>query len=216
MSQSPLTPMPPASLSDTSALTIPPPTPAGDTLRGDTVGGTLLALLRSAGRAITTNRKVATGTVIIVFFVLVALLGPVFVRQDPLTYTLNLNAPPSSAHLLGTNQGGQDVFAQLVIGTRSSLFWAFLTGALVVTISVTIGLVGGYMGGVVDDVLSLITNVFLVIPGLPLAIVAVQYFSKTTFTIAIVVALTNWPWGARVLRAQTLSLRNREFVTAAK
>lgn len=186
------------------------------TMRGESDGAKVLAMLRSARRAIATNRKVAIGSGIIAFLILVALLGPVFVHQDPLKYTLNLNAPPSGAHWLGTNQGGQDVFAQLVIGTRSSVFWAFLTGVLVVLISITVGLVGGYMGGAIDDALSLLTNVFLVIPSLPLAIVAVQYFSRTTLTIALVVALTNWPWGARVLRAQTLSMRSREFVTAAR
>jgi peptide/nickel transport system permease protein len=108
------------------------------------------------------------------------------------------------------------VFVQLVVGTRASLTWALVTGLLVMVISITIGLVGGYLGGVVDDGLSLLTNVFLVIPGFPLAIVAVEYFSRTTLTIALVVALTNWPWGARVLRAQTLSMRSREFVTAAR
>lgn len=216
MSQSPLTPISPASLGDTERLPTVPLRPARTTVRGDTPGSKLFAILRSVWYAITSNRKVAIGSGIIAFFVLVALLGPFFIRQDPLAYTLNLNAPPSSAHWLGTNQGGQDVFAQLIIGTRSSLFWAFLTGILVVLISITVGLVGGYMGGAVDDFLSLLTNVFLVIPGLPLAIVAVQYFSRTTLTIAIVVALTNWPWGARVLRAQTLSMRSREFVTAAR
>src|SRR5579859_131068 len=182
------------------------------TMRGESDGAKVLAMLRSARRAIATNRKVAIGSGIIAFLILVALLGPVFVHK----YTLNLNAPPSGSHWLGTNQGGQDVFAQLVIGTRSSVFWAFLTGVLVVLISITAGLVGGYMGGAIDDALSLLTNVFLVIPSLPLAIVAVQYFSRTTLTIALVVALTNWPWGARVLRAQTLSMRSREFVTAAR
>ncbi len=217
MSQSPLTPLSTTAASQMERPSVAPtPQPGGVVWRHESLGAKAFGLLRSAWRAITSNRKVAVGSGIIALFVLVALLGPLFVHQDPLKYTLNLNAPPSAAHWLGTNQGGQDVFAQLVIGTRASVFWAFLTGLLVVAISVTIGLVGGYMGGVVDDGLSLLTNIFLVIPGLPLAIVAVQYFSRTTITIVIVVALTNWPWGARVLRAQTLSMRSREFVTAAR
>lgn len=173
-------------------------------------------LLRSFWGVVTTNRKVMLGSLIIGFFVLVALIGPFFIHFNPSKFTSELVQPPSSAHWLGTNQGGQDVFGQLVLGARSSLAWAFLTGILVMIISVTIGLVSGYFGGTVDDFLSLITNVFLVIPAFPLAIVAVQYFSRTTLTIAIVVALTNWPWGARVLRAQTLSMRSREFITAAR
>ena len=155
------------------------------------------------------------GSAILLFFILVALFGPLIVTQDPLKYTLNLMAPPSAEHLLGTNQGGQDIFSQLVIGTRSTLFWSLVSGVLVMLIAITVGLVGGYFGGVVDDFLSLVTNVFLVIPSFPLAIVAAEFFSRTTLTIAIIVALTNWPWGARVLRSQTLSLRNREFITAA-
>jgi peptide/nickel transport system permease protein len=198
MSETPLTAAPPAPL--------PSPT--------SSIGWS--GALRAIWRALTLNRKVAAGSAVVGFFALLALFGPLLIHTNPLAYTLNLNAPPSHAHWLGTNQGGQDVFAQLVAGARSSVFWAFLTGALVCAISITVGLVGGYMGGAVDDALSLLTNVFLVIPSLPLAIIAVQYFNRATITIAIVVALTNWPWGARVLRAQTLSMRSREFVTAAR
>ncbi|HEX6121658.1 MAG TPA: ABC transporter permease [Ktedonobacterales bacterium] len=167
-------------------------------------------------RLATLNRKVAVGSAIIAFFVLVALVGPLVVAQDPLHYTKNLLAPPSAAHPLGTNQGGQDVFSQLVVGTRASLGWSLVTGLIVVSIAVVVGLVSGFFGGFIDDVLSLVTNVFIVIPSFPLAIIAVEFFSRTTLTIALIVALTNWPWGARVLRAQTLSIRNREYVTAAR
>ncbi len=173
-------------------------------------------LLRRLWKMVTVNRKVMAGSALIAFFVLVALFGPLIIRQNPFTYTKDLVAPPSAAHWLGTNQAGQDVFVQLVVGTRSSLMWAFISGVLVMVISVAVGLLSGYMGGAVDDVLSIIVNVFLVIPSFPLAIVAVEYFNRSSFTIALVVALTNWPWGARVLRAQTLSMRSREFVTAAR
>jgi len=176
----------------------------------------LAIFLRRFWRLVMVNRKVMAGSAIIGFFVLVAIFGPIFVRQSALTYTHKLNAPPSSAHWLGTDQLGSDVFTQLVLGTRASLAWAFLTGLAVVIISVTVGLASGYFGGITDDALSVITNVFLVIPPLPLAIVAVQFFSGSTLIVALVVALTNWPWGARVLRAQTLSMRSREFVTASR
>lgn len=198
---------------DPLALPLPEPSPLVPQ------GGSALSVPRaflSVWRLVTTNGKVTVGTIIVTFFVLVAIFGPLFVSQDPFKFTLNLLAPPSSAHLLGTNQGGQDVYSQLVLGTRASVFWSFVTGLLVVVIAVTIGLVSGYFGGVVDDVFSLITNVFLVIPAFPLAIVAVEFFSRSTLTIVLIVAFTNWPWGARVIRAQTLSMRNREFVTAAR
>jgi peptide/nickel transport system permease protein len=190
-----------------------PPNPQTATPKALAVLG---GLLRRLWRMVTVNRKVMAGSALIAFFVLVALFGPLVIRQNPLAYTKDLVAPPSAAHWLGTNQAGQDVFVQLVVGTRSSLMWAFISGVLVMVISVAVGLVSGYLGGVVDDVLSIIVNVFLVIPSFPLAIVAVEYFNRSSFTIALVVALTNWPWGARVLRAQTLSMRSREFVTAAR
>ena len=176
----------------------------------------LAAIPRTIWRIATVNRKVMAGAGIIGFFVLVAIFGPLLVRQNPQAYSLNLLAPPSSAHWLGTNQGGQDVFSQLVVGTRSSLGWSLVAGVLVMIISVTIGLVSGYFGGGVDDFFSLVTNVFLVIPSFPLAIVAVEFFNHSTLTIALIVAFTNWAWGARVLRAQTLSIRSRDYVTAAR
>lgn len=210
-------PPPPASAAlDNRGSALAPVAPPRGANRPDSPLATAGALLRGYGRLVAKNRKFMVGSVIVAFFVLVAIFGPFFVAQDPNHLSLTLVAPPSPAHPLGTNQLGQDVFSQLVVGTRASVFWSFVTGLLVVLISVTVGLVGGYFGGVVDDVLTLVTNVFLVIPSFPLAIVAVEYFSRSTLTIALIVAFTNWPWGARVIRAQTLSIRNREFVTAAR
>jgi peptide/nickel transport system permease protein len=215
MSQSPLLPMPPAPVEGKERL----PPAASEVLvaaAATTPPGRILGLLRGAWRLATTNRKVAAGVCIVGFFVLVAIFGPLLIRQNPLHYTSDLMNPPSARYPLGTNQAGQDVFIQLVIGTRASVFWSFATGALVLVISITVGLVAGYFGGIVDDLLSLLTNVFLVIPAFPMAVLAVEFFNRTTLTIALIVALTNWPWGARVLRAQALSLRSREFVTAAR
>lgn len=219
MSQVPSVPAPqtsPASLEPRDQL---PPALMPDmqaVMRRDSPGARLAALVRAVWRVVTLNRKMMVGSAIVGFFILLSLFAPLIAHQDPLKFTHELLRPPSAAHWLGTNQGGQDVFAQLVYGTRSSLGWALLTGLIVMGISITVGLVSGFFGGIVDDALSLVTNVFIVIPGLPLAIIAVQYFSRTTLTVALVVALTNWAWGARVLRAQTLSMRAREFVTAAR
>jgi peptide/nickel transport system permease protein len=125
-------------------------------------------------------------------------------------------APPSAAHWLGTTVVGEDIFSQLVNGTRTTVFWGLGTGLLVTLLSVVIGLVGGYFGGWVDDVLTLLTNVSLVLPALPLAIVLAAYFPRGPLTISLVIVVTNWAWQARVLRSQTLSVRSREFVTAAR
>jgi peptide/nickel transport system permease protein len=165
---------------------------------------------------LTKSKKVAIGVSIVFFFVLVAIFGPLFIHTDPNRISSDALFPPSAAHWLGTTNTGQDIFSQLVMGTRYSIFWGFLTGCAVSILSIVVGLVGGYFGGIIDEILSLITNVFLVLPALPLAIVMASYFPRGPATVAAVIVLTSWCWGARVLRAQTLSMRSREFVTAAR
>ena len=163
------------------------------------------------------NPKVAFGLGIVAFFVLVAILGPIIFRQDPTAFSSAVLQAPSASHWLGTTQTGQDVFAQVVVGTRISLLLGFGTGLLATTISVIVGLIAGYFGGWIDDVISLIINVFLVIPAMPLAIILAAYLPfRGPLPIAIIVTFTGWAWGARVLRAQTLSMRRREFVEAAR
>lgn len=172
--------------------------------------------VRKLWHVLTINRKVASGSVIVGIFLLVAIFGPLFLHGNPDLYSPATNLPPSGAHLLGTTSLGQDVLAQLIKGTQTSVLWGFFSGILVTILSVVIGLVGGYFGGVIDEVLSFITNVFLILPGIPLMLVIAAYVPPGPFTIALVVAATSWAWGARVLRAQTLSMRSREFVTAAR
>ena len=163
------------------------------------------------------NPKVAIGLGIVGFFLLVAILGPLIIQQDPTALSSAVLQPPSSAHWLGTTQTGQDVFAQVVVGTRTSLLLGLGTGLMATIISVIVGLIAGYCGGLIDDMLSLVINIFLVVPAIPLAIIMAAYFPfRGPLPIAIIVTITGWAWGARVLRAQTLSLRRREFVEAAR
>jgi peptide/nickel transport system permease protein len=154
---------------------------------------------------------------LVLFFILVALFGPLFIHTDPGALSNDVLVPPSATHWLGTTQTGQDIFSQLIIGTRVSILWGFATGLLVTTLSVIVGLISGYLGGIVDDALTLLINVFLVLPGFPLAVVIAAYLPlKGPLTVALVIALTSWAYQARVLRAQTLSMRHRDFVEAAR
>jgi len=163
------------------------------------------------------NGKARAGLGIIGFFVLIALIGPLAVHTDPNAFSNDILMPPSGTHWLGTTQTGQDVFAQVWLGTRNSVFWGFLTGLIVTAISVVVGLVAGYMGGIVDDVLSFLINVFLVLPGFPLAVLLAAYVPvKGPLTVALVITITSWAFQARVLRSQTLSMRHRDFVEAAR
>ncbi len=173
--------------------------------------------LRDMWRLVTLNRKVSVGLVILLFFVLLAIFGPLFFPQDPNAFSPSRLQPPTTVHWLGTTQTGQDILAQVVVGTRVSVIMGFAIGIMTMTISIIIGLAAGYFGGWIDEVLSLLSNIFLVLPTLPLAILLAAFAAyKGPLTLIIVLTVTGWSWGARVLRAQTLSLRNRECVEAAR
>ncbi len=176
----------------------------------------VLHILLNVWRAMTSSRKVAVGSAIVGIFILVGIFGPLFMRYDPEATSNLFIARPSAQHWLGTTVVGQDIFSQLINGTRTSVFWGLITGLLVTLLSMLVGLVGGYFGGWIDDALTLLTNVSLVLPALPLAIVLAAYLPRGPLTISLVIIFTNWAWQARVLRAQTLSMRSREFVTAAR
>ena len=183
---------------------------------GDPLYIRLLGMLLAIWRAMTMNKKVATGCAIVGFFIVVGFLGPFFMPYNPNATSHLFITPPSAAHWLGTTVVGEDIFSQLIYGTRTSVFWGLATALIVTVLSVLVGLVGGYLSGLTDDSLTLVTNVSLVLPALPLAIVLAAYFPRGPLTISMVIVITSWAWQARVLRSQTLSLRSREFVIASR
>ena len=166
------------------------------------------------------SRKTVVGIALLALFVLLALFGPLLAPHDPTVASGDLLQGPSAAHLLGTTQSGQDVLSELLVGARSTVLIGFLAGVLASVLSIVIGVTAGYLGGLADDLLSLLTNVFLVVPGLPLLIVLAAYLPKSTganpFVLAFIISITGWAWGARVLRAQTMSIRGRDYVAAAR
>jgi peptide/nickel transport system permease protein len=167
--------------------------------------------------ALLANRKAMAGTILLVFFALVALLAPVIAPYPPQAILFNPILPPSPQHLLGTTGNGQDIFSQLIWGTRESLAIAVIAGFAATLISVLIGVTAAYLGGLWDHVLDLFTDVFLVIPTLPLMIVIAAYAKNGgVLVLIVVIVITGWSYGARQLRAQALSLRNREFLEAAR
>ena len=167
-------------------------------------------------REILQSPRLVVGLCIVGFFVLLGGIGPFFV-QDPNGLSTVIYGHPSAAHWLGTTSIGQDVFAQLVYSTRASLEIGAGAGLLATLISIAIGIGGGYAGGIIDESLSVVSNVVLVIPTLPLVIVILAYTKSNSLTaMIIIIALVSWAASARVLRAQTLSVRNREYVLAAR
>jgi peptide/nickel transport system permease protein len=163
------------------------------------------------------SRWVTAGLIILGAFVIVAIFGSTLAPYDPSAISGQVLAPPSAAHLLGTTQTGQDVLSQLLVGTQDTLLIGFVTGAIATALSVIVGVSAGYFAGSGGELLSLLSNIFLVIPGLPLLIVLTSYVPHLSWwATALVLSLVSWAWGARVLRAQTLSFRQQDFVQAAK
>ncbi|GIE92866.1 ABC transporter permease [Paractinoplanes rishiriensis] len=163
------------------------------------------------------NGKAATGLAVLGLYVLLAIIGPWIAPYDPSARSNDLVQAPSAAHWFGTTHLGQDVFSQILVGTRSVMYVGFLAGIIATTLSVLIGVTAGYLGGKADDSLSVLTNVVLVIPAIPLMIIITSVLNNASDTlIALVIGLTSWSWNARVLRAQTLSLRRRDFVEASR
>jgi peptide/nickel transport system permease protein len=168
-------------------------------------------------RAISSNRKATAGLVILVVFCFLAAFPGVVAHDNPHAEIFAPALGPSAAHLLGTDAYGQDLFAQLIYSTRESLLIALVAGLLATVLSVIVGVTAAYIGGLVDNVLSLVTDIFLVIPAFPLIVVIAAYSKNGGDPILIaVLVVTGWSYGARQLRVQALSIRDRDFLVAAR
>jgi peptide/nickel transport system permease protein len=167
--------------------------------------------------------KVLIGLGLLIVFVILAVVAPWIAPYDP-TRTFSTTAPfplpPSGAHLLGTTQQQEDVLSQLLVGGRSTILVAFVAGLVATVLSIAVGVTAGYLGGLADDLLSMLANFFLIMPALPLLIVIFGFLPQAQGSddvlIGAIIAITGWAWGARVLRAQTLSLRSRDYVESAR
>ena len=168
-------------------------------------------------RSVAHNRKALVGLGLLLFFVVLAAFPGQIAPDDPRAKIYPRGLGPSWHHLFGTTAYGEDVFSQLVFGTRQSILIAFAVGGLATLIAVLVGVSAGYLGGTTDGVLSLITDVILVIPIFPLIIVIAAYERNSGFlTLVVVLGVLGWSYGARQLRSQTLSLRRRDFLEAAR
>jgi peptide/nickel transport system permease protein len=163
--------------------------------------------------------KAKIGGAILIFFLLIAIFGPLLAPYDPSATSPLATGPvaPTLHHLFGTTSTGQDVLSQLLVGMRSSVVLGLLTATIATLLSMATGLTAGFLGGVADEGLSLLMNVFVVLPALPLLIVLLGYLPHAgDLPTAIVLSALGWSWGARVIRAQTLTLRSRDFIAAAR
>ena len=163
------------------------------------------------------DRKIFVSLLIISSLALVALVGPFLRDYGPNEYIGPGMQPPSSEYWFGTTTFGQDVFVQFVHGLGATFFVGIVGGGLAAIIGMTVGFGAGYRGGLVDEMLNMLTNVVLVIPTLMVLIVVVAYVNVRGLLVeAIFIGFTAWPWAARAIRAQTMSLRSRDFVDLAR
>ena len=168
-------------------------------------------------RALRHNRKASAGALLLAFFIVLAIFPGQIAPYNPASMSFMPGLGPSGAHWLGTTSQGQDIYSQLIWVTRQSLIIAFAAGGLSTVIAVIVGVSAAYLGGVADGALSLVTDVLLVIPIFPLIIVIAAYLRSAGMTdMIIVLGALGWSYGARQLRVQVLSLRNRDFLEAAR
>jgi peptide/nickel transport system permease protein len=163
------------------------------------------------------NPKLIIGLGVVLFFLVVAIVGPWFTDHDPFEFGFPLGEAPSKTYWLGTTSAGQDVYAQFVYGLRSSFIVGALAALVAGVLGMAVGFISGYLGGIVDDILSMLTNIVLVIPTLAVLIIVAAYLSVgSLLSEAVLIGLTSWPWAARAIRAQTFSLASRDFVSLAR
>lgn len=162
-----------------------------------------------------THPTARAGLIIVSLIILISAFAPVIATHDPQEFLDRANLKPGLKYFLGTDPMGRDEFSLTVWGGRISLTVGFGTAALATVVATVVGMIAGYFKGWVDDILTLIINLFLVIPGLPLLILLAAYLRPSTSTVIMTLAFTGWAFHARIIRAQTMSLREKDYVAAA-
>jgi peptide/nickel transport system permease protein len=164
------------------------------------------------------NPKSRFGLSLVLFMIVIALIAPLISVSDPTGFDVNaVKQSPSWNHLFGTTDQGSDIFSQVVLGARRSLVLGALAAVLATVLASVLGILAAYSGGIVDELINFMTNIFLVVPTIPLLIVVSSYLkSRGMTTMILVLGLTLWAFEARILRGQALTLRSRDFVQAAK
>jgi peptide/nickel transport system permease protein len=169
-------------------------------------------------RLLLANPKSRVGLVLVGFMVTLALIAPWISVNNPTDFNVfATRQAPSWNHLFGTTDQGSDIFSQVALGARRSLILGVGAATLATFLAAVLGILAAYSGGVVDEIVNFLTNVFLVIPTIPLLIVISGYLkARGMMTMILVLGLTLWAFEARILRSQAMSLRNRDFIQASK
>lgn len=163
------------------------------------------------------NTKLRIGLAVLLIFVGLTVVGPLLTEYAPYDYVGPASQPPSPRFWFGTTTFGQDVFTQFVHGLKSSFLVGIIGGGMGTLLGLVVGFTAGYRGGLVDEILNMLTNIVLVIPTLAVLLIVVAYLEvRGVLAESVFIGCTAWPWVARAVRAQTFSLRSREYVDLAR
>jgi peptide/nickel transport system permease protein len=173
--------------------------------------------LRDFWRRYKKNRPAVAGLYMIICLVLVAAFADYIASYDPWesNFAEKLQ-PPSTRHLMGTDNFGRDVFSRIIYGSRITLLVGFAAAAITISVGVIMGSLAGYFGGIIENAIMRVTELFMVIPTFFLILLIVAVFGGSIWNVIVIIGVTTWPGTARVVRASFLSLKEKEFVEAAK
>jgi peptide/nickel transport system permease protein len=163
------------------------------------------------------NKRLRVGLTVVLFFLILAFVGPLLTHYEWDAYVGPVYHPPSYEYWFGTTTFGQDVFTQFILGLKASFLVGIIGGGIGTLIGVLVGFTAGYHGGMIDEFLNMLTNIVIVIPTLAILLIISVYLKVRGVLIeSIFIGFTAWPWAARAIRAQTFSLRSRDFVDLAR
>jgi peptide/nickel transport system permease protein len=202
-------------LNPPEADVLPAPAPASAAVTH--AAGSHEGQARATVRRFFRHRLALAGSVVVLAVLAIAIFAPFFTSQDPARIDLrSVRQPPSDAHPLGTDLSGRDVWSRIVYGARTSLAVGFGAVAVYVAIGTLLGVLAGYFRGKVDALIMRVTDTVMSVPGLLMVIVFVSVVGPSLASVLIVIGLLGWPGAGRLVRGQFLSLREAEFVTAAR
>ncbi len=182
----------------------------------EALGPAQSSLWLDAWRRLSRNRLAVVGGAVVIFYALIAVLAPLIAPYKYWPQTTEILLGPSWHHLLGTDDSGRDVFSRVLYGTQISMSVGIIAQVIVLTVGVTLGALAGFYGKWADQVIMRITDVMFGLPDLLLILLFVSLFGRSINNIFIAIGLTNWMVMARLVRGQLLSLREKEFVEAAR
>jgi len=162
------------------------------------------------------SKSATAGLIIVLFYALIAIIGPIFAPYGPYETGSKAFQPPNAEHLMGTDDLGRDVFSQVLYGARTSLMIGLIVAGTSTLIGVMVGAISGYIGGRVDDILMRVVELFMMIPSFFLLMILMALFGSSILNIILVMGILGWPGTARLIRAEFLALKEQPFVESAR